>query len=74
MEQVAHLLGVCWDTVKEIVKRHLGKRFGRPKLKKVRQIAIDEIAVGKGHDYMTVSWIWQRERFFSSEMEKARMP
>ncbi|HOH31771.1 MAG TPA: ISL3 family transposase, partial [Candidatus Hydrogenedentes bacterium] len=54
MEQVAHLLGVCWDTVKEIVKRHLGKRFGRPKLKKVRQIAIDEIAVGKGHDYMTV--------------------
>jgi transposase len=32
----------------------LQRRFGRPKLGKLRQIAIDEIAIGKGHDYLTV--------------------
>jgi len=40
--------------VKNIEKRHLKKHFSRPKLKHVRKIAIDEIAVGKGHRYLTV--------------------
>src|SRR5207253_8264077 len=41
-------------TIKGIRSRHLRRRFGRPKLRGLRQIAIDEIAVGKGHHYLTV--------------------
>jgi transposase len=32
----------------------LSRRYAKPKLKDLRQIAIDEIAVGKGHRYLTV--------------------
>lgn len=51
---VACHLGVGWDTIKDIQKRYLHKRFAKPKLKKLRQIAIDEISIGKGHRYLTV--------------------
>jgi transposase len=51
---VARHLGVGWDLIKEIVKRDLSRRFAKPKLKHLRRIAIDEIAVGKGHRYLTV--------------------
>src|SRR6266851_6726777 len=34
--------------------KHLRRRFGKPKLHKLKQIAIDEINVGKGHRYLTV--------------------
>ncbi len=30
------------------------RRFGKPKLKNLKQIAIDEVAVGKGHHYFTL--------------------
>ncbi|MBW2042477.1 MAG: transposase, partial [Deltaproteobacteria bacterium] len=39
---------------KDIQKRNLKKRFGKPSLKKLRQIAIDEISIGKGHRYLSV--------------------
>lgn len=51
---VARHLDVSWDLVKEIQKRHLTRRFAKPRLKDVRLIAIDEISVRKGHRYMTV--------------------
>jgi transposase len=51
---VARHLGVSWDLVKDIQKRDLSRRHARPKLKGLRRIAIDEIAVGKGHRYLTV--------------------
>lgn len=51
---VARHLGVGWDLVKEIQKRDLTRRYSRPRLKNLRRIAIDEIAVRKGHRYMTV--------------------
>jgi transposase len=54
IQDVAEHLQVSWDTVKEIQARSLERRFGRPKLHKLKQIAIDEIAVGKGHHYLTV--------------------
>ncbi len=54
MLEVANHLDVSWDTVKDIEKRYLHRRFARPKLKKLRRIAIDEIAVQKGHRYLTV--------------------
>jgi transposase len=51
---VARHLSVSWDIVKDIQKRDLSRRYARPKLKDLRQIAIDEIAVGKGHRYLTI--------------------
>jgi transposase len=54
IQDVADHLQVSWDLVKDIQKRNLQKRFGKPKLSKLKRIAIDEIAVGKGHRYMTV--------------------
>jgi transposase len=51
---VARHLGVSWDIVKDIQKRDLSRRYAKPKLKGLRRIAIDEIAVGKGHRYLTV--------------------
>jgi transposase len=52
-DAAAHLQ-VSWDTVKDIQVRSLERRFGKPKLKNLKQIAIDEISVGKGHQYLTV--------------------
>jgi transposase len=54
IQDVARHLQVGWDTIKDIEKRYLLRRFGKPKLHKLKQIAIDEIAVGKGHHYVTV--------------------
>ena len=54
IKDVADHLGVGWDTVKDIQQRHLEKHFAKPKLKHLRLLAIDEIAVGKGHRYLTV--------------------
>ena len=51
---VSLLLQVSWGMVKEIQKEDLGRRFGKPSLKGLRRIAIDEIAVRKGHRYLTV--------------------
>jgi len=52
---VARHLHVSWDTVKDIQKRYLTKKFSRPVLKDLRYLAIDEIAVSKGHHYVTVA-------------------
>src|ERR1700733_8387758 len=54
IRDVAGHLDVGWDLIKEIVKRDLSRRFARPKLKHLKRIAIDEIAVAKGHRYLTV--------------------
>jgi transposase len=51
---VAHHLDVGWDLVKDIQKRDLSRRYAKPKLKHLRAIAIDEIAIAKGHRYLTV--------------------
>ena len=54
IRDVAVHLGVGWDLIKDIQKRDLSRRFAKPKLKHLRHIAIDEIAVAKGHRYLTV--------------------
>ena len=54
IKDVADHLGITWDVIKDIQKRNLQRRFAKPKLKHLRQIAIDEISVGKGHRYVTI--------------------
>jgi transposase len=53
IQDVAWHLGVSWDVVKDIDKRYLGRRFGRPKLGHLKVIAIDELCIGKGR-YLTL--------------------
>lgn len=54
IKDVAHHLDIGWDMVKDIQKRDLSRRYARPKLKHLRALAIDEIAVARGHRYLTV--------------------
>ena len=54
MLDVANMLGIGWDCVKDIFKRHLRRRFARPRLSGLKYIAIDEISVRKGHKYVTL--------------------
>jgi transposase len=54
IRDVARHLDVGRDLIKEIQKRDLSRRFAKPKLKHLKRIAIDEIAVAKGHRYLTV--------------------
>lgn len=54
IKDIADHLSLGWDTVKEIVKTDLAQHYSRPPLAEVRQLAIDEIAVGHGHRYFTV--------------------
>jgi transposase len=54
IRDVAHHLDVGWDLVQDIQKRDRSRRSAKPKLKHRRALAIDEIAVAKGHRYLTV--------------------
>src|SRR3954454_3719234 len=54
IRDVANHLGVSWDMIKDIQRRDLSRRYAKPKLKHLRHIAIDEIAIAKGHRYLTV--------------------
>jgi transposase len=54
ISDVARHLKISWSTVKNIHKRHLEKKYGKPKLKKLRTLAIDEIFNCKKHKYMTI--------------------
>jgi transposase len=54
IRDVAKHLGVSWDMIKDMQKRDLSRRYSKPKLKHLRHIAIDEIAIAKGHRYLTV--------------------
>jgi hypothetical protein len=47
MVPIGQHLGVGWDTVKDTQSCYLTRRFARPKLRRLRQLAIGEIAVGR---------------------------
>ena len=54
LKDAANLLGVSWDTVKDIHSRHLESHYAPPSLDGVDSIGIDEFAVRKGHVYKTI--------------------
>jgi transposase len=54
IQDVAELTGLSWDTVKEIHKVHLRRKYKSFNLKKVRHIAIDEVHLGKKRKYITI--------------------
>lgn len=54
IQDAANHLRLSWDTVKDIQAKYLQRKFSKPKLGKLKQIAIDEICIGKGQRYLTV--------------------
>ncbi len=54
IKSIAKHLKVGWDLIKDIQKRYLNKRFSKPSLKNIENIAIDEICVGKNHKYLSI--------------------
>jgi transposase len=54
IEDVSKHLGMSWDTIKEIHVGALRKKVKKRKIKHLKQLGIDEIAVKKGHSYLTV--------------------
>ena len=54
IKDAARHLKVGWDTIKNIQKTQLIKRFKRIKLKHLKRLAIDEISIGKGHRYLSI--------------------
>jgi transposase len=54
IQDVALHLQVSWDTIKDIQAKNLQRKFGKPKLHKLKQIAIDEISIAKGQRYVTI--------------------
>jgi transposase len=54
IKDIADYLDISWDVIKDILKRNLKKKYGKVKLKKLEYMAIDEIAIKKGHKYLTL--------------------
>lgn len=53
IKQVAAHVGLSWHAVKEIDKRRLQREVGTPCYDGLRFLAVDEVAVHKGHTYLT---------------------
>lgn len=54
INEVAQLTGLSWDTVKDIHKRHLYKKYSSRNLKKLKYLAIDELYLGKKRKFITI--------------------
>jgi transposase len=50
---VAAHFGLTWHTVKQIDQRRLEREVGTPCYDNLRLLAVDEVAVHKGHRYLT---------------------
>jgi len=53
IKQVAEHYDLSWHAVKEIDKRRLEREVGTPCYDGLRLLAVDEVAVHKGHTYLT---------------------
>jgi transposase len=58
IRDVARYLGVGEGMVRGIDKRHLQKTYGKPRLRDLKIMAIDEIYVGKRNKYFTIVINW----------------
>ena len=54
LSNVARLAHLGWDTVKEIVKSDLARRYASIPLKGLRRLAIDELYLGKKFKFITL--------------------
>ncbi|HNA62348.1 MAG TPA: ISL3 family transposase [Rhabdochlamydiaceae bacterium] len=54
IKAVSEFTGTSWDTVKDIHKQHLEKKYRSVEYGKLQYLGIDEFSIKKGHEYMTV--------------------
>lgn len=54
VSDVSRHLGLDWKTVKEIDKAFLEEEYGKTDYSNLRLLAVDEISIRRGHNYMTV--------------------
>jgi transposase len=54
IQGVARYLGVSETMIRSIDKKYLQQNFGKPRLRDLKIIAIDEISVGRRHQFLTV--------------------
>jgi transposase len=54
VSDVAKHVKLDWKTVKNIDKYHLEAQYGQPDYNHLKILAVDEIAIRKGHNYLTV--------------------
>ena len=59
IRDVARYLGVSEGMVRSIDKAYLQKTFGKPRLRDLEVIAIDEIYVGKRNKFFTIVIDWR---------------
>ncbi len=76
VEDVARHLGMSWDTIKDIHVWALKLKYKKRRIKHLRYLGVDEIAVHKGHRYLTVVMdletgqvVWVAENRDSSSIE-----
>jgi transposase len=62
LSDVAQLTRLSWDTVKAITKTHLARDYGKPALRGVRYLGIDEIHLGKKQGFYTIVIDWEDGR------------
>ncbi len=48
IQDVANHLCVGWDLIKELKKSDLARRYRKPKLRRLKHLAVDEICIGRG--------------------------
>jgi len=58
IKDIAMYLGVSESMIRGIDKRYLKRNFGRPKLKRLKVLAIDEIYIGKAKKFLTIVIDW----------------
>lgn len=51
---LAKQLEVSWDLVRKIEQDYLEREVSKRQLKDLRKLAVDELAIGKGHTYVSV--------------------
>ncbi len=54
IQDVANHLCVGWDLIKELKKSDLARRYRKPKLCRLKHLAVDEICIGRGRHFRTL--------------------
>ena len=65
MKEVAEHLGLNWKTVKNIHKRYLKEKFSKEDRGKPKILLVDELAIKKGHNYLTIIADWESDYFLN---------
>lgn len=54
ISDLAAITGLSWDTVKSVVKERLAKDYGKPRLRELKYLSVDEIYLGRSKKFYTL--------------------